>query len=172
MTRPIVTITVSGITGSGKSKVLAAIERLLMQEFRITTISSPALAAERRLANPDAVPTLAEIQNLSNYDWLLTEHNVPREAQPQPASDTDGNSMYSALEAAIQNKNGLHLLHDYGEGMQCMHCYGIDDGSGTSDLPTDCPGVKLTREQHAAVIRNTQDYTNEQGWHPVSKIGK
>ena len=171
MTRPVVTITVSGITGSGKSAVLAAIERLLMQEFRITTISSPDLAAERRLANPDS-PTLAEIQNLSNYDWLLTEHNLPREAQPQPASNTASNSMYSALEAAIQNKQGLHLLHDYGKGQQCMRCYGIDDGSGTSDLTTDCPGVELTQEQHAAVIRNTQDYTNEQGWHPVSKIGK
>ena len=70
-------ITVTGGTQSGKSVILAAIDKAI-KDLGVKMILSHELESERSMGNPDA-PNEDELQRLkSNTYIVLTEVNIPR----------------------------------------------------------------------------------------------
>lgn len=70
-------IVVTGETATGKSLILATIERAI-KEMGIRMILSPELEAERNMGNPDNPPD-REMQSLrANTYVVLSEVNIPR----------------------------------------------------------------------------------------------
>jgi predicted ATP-binding protein involved in virulence len=78
MTDPytILQIDVSGPTGSGKTAVLAAIEKMLQREFGMSC-ASPALDEARRAGDPDN-PAMWEKPAPRSCVAILNENNHPR----------------------------------------------------------------------------------------------
>lgn len=75
-----IVVTVTGLTGSGKSIILALIESAL-KSFGIRMVLSPDLEAERRLNNPDKPPE-HELRSLLSKSYIyLEEINIPRDTK-------------------------------------------------------------------------------------------
>lgn len=72
-----VEITVKGETATGKTIVLAAIERAI-KELGVRMILSPELESERNMGNPDNPPDW-EMESLRKNTYIvLNEVNIPR----------------------------------------------------------------------------------------------
>lgn len=65
-------ITVEGPVGSGKSVILAKIEKMLKEEFTNCTIDSSILDDERKMCNLDA-PDPWEVDNINKANITLME---------------------------------------------------------------------------------------------------
>lgn len=69
-------IIVVGPTRCGKSAVMAAIERALLDTFR-TQVASLDLVIERGLSQPDK-PSPEDVDSIRKTVWVLREVNIPR----------------------------------------------------------------------------------------------
>jgi hypothetical protein len=71
----------------------------------------------------------------------------------------------------------IYLSHDYDtcrpgcDNASCMICIGGLSlckrcGGGEGSLPTNCPGVRMTKEQEDKVYAGELDYRIREGWVP------